>query len=161
MHQAMLLKPFKRLPLAGDVNSYTQATIPGASGDQLNPSLSGTFSSHHRRSSPAQRAGPGQDVIIRFSPLDAHIVEAQGPFEILEQGKNYIKIHTAQQGKGYIRLCHNGQCRSTEITVGGVDECCAIDAFFYPRYKIVYKTSCQAGIVFSAFQGLKLQDAGG
>ena len=88
-------------------------------------------------------------------------MEAQGPFEILEQGKNYIKIHTAQQGKGYIRLCHNGQCRSTEITVGGVDECCAIDAFFYPRYKIVYKTSCQAGIVFSAFQGLKLQDAGG
>ncbi len=83
-------------------------------------------------------ARPGQDVIIRFLPADAHIVEAQGPFEILEQGKNYIKIHTAQQGKGYIRLCHNGQCRSTEVTVGGVDGCCAIDASFYPRYKSVY-----------------------
>ena len=83
-------------------------------------------------------AKPGQDVIIRFSPADAHIVEAQGPFEILEQGRNRIKIHTGQQGKGYIRLCHNGQCRSTEITVGGEDECCAMDAFFYPRYKKVY-----------------------
>ena len=52
-----LFKYFRRAPKDIYVKAE-QATIPRVSEDQLNPSLSGAFSSHHRRSSLRQRARP-------------------------------------------------------------------------------------------------------